>query len=125
MTQRASDLLAEVADRLSSDESVCGLLAAETMKAVEPEILNGLKDGSQDEMTRQAVAFVQVLFRTLRVAAKVPWDDYYKRAREFARVYAERGVPLESLIEGLAVFRRIVVARVMEGMDESPFADEV
>ena len=125
MTQRASDLLAEVADRLSNDASASGLLAAEAVKAVEPEILSGVKDASLDEMTRQSIAFIQVLFRSLRVDSEVPWVEYNNRAREFARVYAERGVPLESLIEGLSVFRRIVVSRVMEGLGESPFADEV
>src|SRR5690348_17869240 len=125
MTQRASDLLAEVADRLSTDAHESGLVAAEAVRAIEPEILRGYKDGSLDELARMSVNFLQALFRSLRLDAKMPWPEYYTQAREFARRYAERGVPLESLMEGLNVFRRTVVARVSDGMDDSPYADEV
>src|SRR5215471_4894664 len=125
MTQRASDLLAEVADRLSNNATESGLLAAEAVKAVEPEILNGYKDGTLDETTRLSVAFLKVLFRSLSDDSSIPWPEYYTRAREFARRYAERGVPLESLMEGLAVFRRSVVSAVMQSLGDSPYADEV
>src|SRR5437899_2009978 len=125
MTQRASDLLAEVADRLSTDASESGIVAAEAVRASEPELLQGYRDGTIDELARMSVGFLQALFRSLRLDSKIPWPEYYTQAREFARRYAERGVPLESLMEGLAVFRRTVVARVTEGLEESPYADEV
>ena len=64
------------------------------------------------------VNFLQALFRSLRLDSKIPWPEYYTQAREFARRYAERGVPLESLMEGLNVFRRTVVARVTEGVPD-------
>src|SRR5438128_6728238 len=125
MTQRASDLLAEVADRLSVDATQSALVVAEAVTAIEPELLKTYKDGSQDELVKMSTAFLQALFRSLRPVSKLPWPEYYTQAREFARRYAERGVPLESLMEGLAVFRRTVVARVTEGLEESPYADEV
>jgi len=55
----------------------------------------------------------------------VPWHEYYTAAREFSQRYAEKGVPLQSLMEGLAVFRRSVVARVTEEVGSSEYADEV
>src|SRR5207245_6969518 len=125
MTQRASDLLAEVADRLSTDASESGIVAAEAVRAIQPELLHGYRDGTIDELARMSVGFLQALFRSLRLDSKIPWPEYYTQAREFARRYAERGVPLESLMEGLAVFRRTVVARVTERLEESPYADEV
>src|SRR5881396_1822454 len=125
MTQRASDLLGEVADRLSSDAAESGIVAAEAVRAIEPELLHGYKDESLDELAKMSVTFLQALFRSLRLDSKVPWPEYYTQAREFARRYAEKGVPLESLMEGLAVFRRTVVARVIEALGESPYADEV
>src|SRR5437588_1650876 len=125
MTQRASDLLAEVADRLSSDAQESGMVVAEAVRAIEPELLQGYKDGSLDELTKMSVGFLQALFRSLRLDSKIPWPEYYTQAREFARRYAEKGVPLESLMEGLTVFRRTVVARVTEGVGGSPYADEV
>jgi len=101
------------------------MVVAEAVRAIEPELLQGYKDGSLDELTKMSVGFLQALFRSLRLDSKIPWPEYYTQAREFARRYAEKGVPLESLMEGLAVFRRTVVARVTEGLGESPYADEV
>src|SRR6266508_4048725 len=125
MTQRASELLAEVADRLSSDATESGIVAAEAVTAIEPELLRGYKDGSQAELVSMATNFLRALFRSLRADASLPWPEYYTQAREYARRYAEKGVPLESLIEGLAVFRRTVATRVTEEVGGSPYADEV
>ena len=124
MTQRASDLLAEVAGRLSSNSSNSGLVVAEAVRAVEPELLKGYKDGSLDEVAEMAVRFLQALFQALRPDSNLPWHEYYTQAREYARRYAEKGVPLESLIEGLAIFRRTVLARVTEQLGDNQYADE-
>src|SRR3982075_2457730 len=125
MTERASDLLTELADRLSDKASESGLVAAESVRAIEPELLRTHKDGSVDELVKTSVAFLEILFRSLRPASKVPWHEYYTVAREASRRYAEKGVPLESLMEGLAVFRRSGVARVTEELGPNEYADEV
>src|SRR2546421_1114455 len=125
MTQRASDLLAEVADRLSTDATQSGMVVAEAVRAIEPELLKGYKDGPIDELVNMSISFLRALFRSLRPDSKLPWPEYYTQAREYARRYAEKGVPLESLMEGLAIFRRTVVARVTDELGESPYADEV
>src|SRR2546427_8389965 len=125
MTQRASDLLAEVADRLSTDATQSGMVVAEAVRAIEPELLKGYKDGTIDELVNMSINFLRALFRSLRPDSKLPWPEYYTQAREYARRYAEKGVPLESLMEGLAIFRRTVVARVTDELGESPYADEV
>jgi diguanylate cyclase (GGDEF)-like protein len=125
MTERASDLLTELADRLSDKASESGLVAAESVRAIEPELLRTHKDGSVDELVKTSVAFLEILFRSLRPDSKVPWHEYYTVAREASRRYAEKGVPLESLMEGLAVFRRSVIARVTDELGGSEYADEV
>ncbi len=124
MTQRASDLLSEVADRLSADATESGMLAAQAVRAIEPEILKSYKDGSVDELVTMSVAFHRALFKALRSDSNLPWNEYYTTAREASRRYAEMGVPLESLMEGLALFRRSVLARVTEVLGDSPYADE-
>src|SRR5438067_11405452 len=93
MTQRASDLLAEVADRLSSDATDSGMVVAEAVRAIEPELLKGYKDGAIDELVGLSVAFLKALFRSLRPDAKVPWPEYHTQAREFARPHAGMGGP--------------------------------
>ena len=125
MTERASDLLTELADRLSDKASESGLVAAESVRAIEPELLRIHKDGSVDELVKTSVAFLEILFRSLRPDSKVPWNEYYTVAREASRRYAEKGVALESLMEGLAVFRRSVIARVTDEVGASEYADEV
>jgi diguanylate cyclase (GGDEF)-like protein len=125
MTERASDLLTELADRLSDKASESGLVAAESVRAIEPELLRTHKDGSVDELVKTSVAFLEILFRSLKPDSKVPWHEYYTLAREASRRYAEKGVPLESLMEGLAVFRRSVIARVTDELGGSEYADEV
>src|ERR1700681_3817490 len=125
MTERASDLLSELADRLSDSASDTGLVAAESVRAIEPELLKTHKDGTVDELVKTSVAFLEILFRSLRPDSRVPWHEYYTVAREASRRYAEKGVPLESLMEGLAVFRRSVIARVTEEVGGSEYADEV
>src|SRR5438477_9373172 len=101
MTQRASDLLAEVADRLSDDASQSGMVAAEAVRAIEPEIIQGFKDGT-DELVSMSVEFLRALFRSLKPNSNLPWPEYYTQAREFARRYAEKGVPHGWRSEGLA-----------------------
>src|SRR5260370_8136768 len=125
MTQRASDLLAEVADRLAADTHDSGIVVAEAVRAIEPELLQGFKDGSLDELSKMSVRLLEALFTSLRLDAKIPWPEHYTSARELARRYAERGVPLESLIEGLNVFRRAGVARVTQEVVETQYAAEV
>src|ERR1044071_7054668 len=125
MTQRASDLLAEIADRLSADASDSGIVAAEAITAIEPELLKGYKDGTQDELVAMSTRFLRALFSSLRPDSNLPWPDFYTQARDYARRYAEKGVPLESLIEGLAVFRRTITPRVNEQVGDSPYGDEV
>ena len=125
MTQRASDLLAEIAGRLSTDAADSGIVAAEAITAIEPELLKGYKDGSVDDLVSMSVAFLRALFSSLRPDSNLPWPEYYTQAREYARRYAEKGVPLESLMEGLAIFRRTVMARVTDELGQSRYADEV
>jgi diguanylate cyclase (GGDEF)-like protein len=125
MTERASDLLTEVADRLSDKAAESGLVAAESVRAIEPELLKTHKDGTVDELVKTSVAFLEILFRSLRTDSRVPWHEYYSVAREASRRYADKGVPLESLMEGLAVFRRSVIARVTDELAGSEYADEV
>jgi diguanylate cyclase (GGDEF)-like protein len=125
MTERASDLLRELADRLSADAGESGLLAAESVRSLAPEILKSQKGGSVDELVRTSVKFLELLFQSLHADSNIPWMEYYGIAREASRRYAEKGIPLEALMEGLSVFRRSVVARVSEEVAGSEYSSEV
>src|SRR5450759_4047076 len=104
MTERAVDLLSELADRLTDNVAQSGLVAAESVRAIEPELLKTHKDGTVDELVKTSVAFLEILFRSLRPDSRVPWQEYYTIARETSKRYAEKGVPLESLMEGCLLY---------------------
>src|SRR4030088_1827945 len=126
MTERASELLSELADRLSADSRDSGQVVAESVRTLEPELLKMQQEGgSIDELVRTSVGFLEILFRSLHADSRVPWQQYYTLAREASPRYAEKGIPLESVMEGLAVFRRSVLARVTEEMAGNEHADEV
>src|SRR5450759_5730806 len=125
MTERAGDLLSELAARLSADAAESGLVAAESVRSLAPEILKAEPDGSVDELVGNSVKFVERLFRALQTDSNVPWLEYYGIAREASRRYAEKGIPLEALMEALAVFRRSVIARVTEAVAGGEHSEEV
>ena len=67
MTERASDLLTDLAERLSADSRDSGQVVAESVRTLEPELLRMQKDGgSIDELVRTSVGFHEILFRSLR-----------------------------------------------------------
>lgn len=125
MTERAGDLLSELAARLSADAAESGLVAAESVRSLAPEILKAEPDGSVDELVGNSVKFVERLFRALQTDSNVPWLEYYRIAREASRRYAEKGIRLEALMEGLTIFRRAVIARVTEEVARTAHAEEV
>jgi len=125
MTERAGDLLSELADRLPADAGESGLVIAESVRSLAPEILKSQKGGSVDELVRTSVKFLELLFRSLHNDPGIPWIEYYGVAREASRRYAEKGIPLEALMEGLAIFRRTVMARVSDEVAGSELSDEV
>src|SRR5260370_5839550 len=107
MTERASDLLSELADRLSADPGDSGQVVAESVVTLEPELLRAQRDGSSiDELVRTSVGFLEILFRSLRADSRVPWQQYYTLARETSQRHAGKGLPLKSVSEDLAGVRR-------------------
>ena len=61
MTERAGDLLSELGDRLSADAGEAGLVAAESVRSLAPEILKAEKDGSVVKWTGRVVGAVLVI----------------------------------------------------------------
>jgi len=125
MTERASDLLGELSDRLSADLLDTGVATAEVVRAAVPELVQAQPEGFNEMPIRNSAEFLVALFRSLRVDSAVPWPEYYLMARDASRRYAEKGIPLESLMEAMAIFRRAVIAKIASEVGPSPYADEV
>src|SRR5258707_15884244 len=100
MTERASHLLGELADRLSADSRDSGQLVAESVRTLEPELLKMQKEGgSIDDLVRTSVGFMKILFRSLRAASRDPWQQNFTLARDAERRAPQIGIPLEFLID--------------------------
>src|SRR2546426_9336513 len=113
MTERASDLLGGLADRLSADSRDSGQVVAESVRTLEPELLKMQKDGgSIDDLVPTSVGFLEILFRSLRADSRVPWQQYYTLDRQASRRDAEKSMPLDSVMQGLHVLRRSLISPV-------------
>ena len=125
MTERASDLLSELSVRLTADLQEAGATASEAIRTSMPELVLTVPESFSEMPIRSSSQFLEALYRTLRIDSSVPWAEYYVLAREASHRYAEKGVPLESLMEAMAIFRRAVISRITGEVEGSPYADEV
>jgi len=125
MTERASDLLGALSDRLTADMGDTGASTADVVREAVPELVMAQPEGFTEMPIRSSAQFLEALFRSLRIDSTVPWPEYFVLAREASRRYAEKGIPLESLMQAMAIFRRAVIARITAEISNSPYADEV
>ena len=125
MTERASDLLGALSDRLTADLGDTGATTADVVREAVPELVMAQPEGFTEMPIRSSAQFLEALFRSLRIDSTVPWPEYFVLAREASRRYAEKGIPLESLMQAMAIFRRAVIARITAEISNSPYADEV
>ena len=106
MTERASDLLGALSDRLTADMGDTGASTADVVREAVPELVMAQPEGFTEMPIRSSAQFLEALFRSLRIDSTVPWPEYFVLAREASRRYAEKGLPLESLMQAMAIFRR-------------------
>src|SRR5260370_2532748 len=94
MTERASDLLSEIADRLSANPRDSGQVVAESVVTLEPELLRAQQDGASiDELVRTSVGFLEILYRSLRADSRTPSQQHYTPARDDSRRHTDNGSP--------------------------------
>src|SRR5256712_12297036 len=62
---------------------------------------------------------------SLRSDAEPPWADHETRTREYGRLKAAQGVPLETLIDVLAVYRRATIELITQPIEGSTRRDEI
>src|SRR5256886_7722308 len=119
-----SDLLGALASGLAADTGERGKKALDVLRARSPELFKVSEDSGED-LVAPSVSFIDVLLASLRVNEELPWDEYGQRARAHGRLRAAQGVPLESLIEVLAVYRRATLELVTQPLEGKPHSDEV
>jgi diguanylate cyclase (GGDEF)-like protein len=119
-----SDLLGALATGLAADTRESGQKALEVLKSRSPQLF-ATSEQSGEDLVATSVGFIDVLLSALRTDSELPWSEHDKRAREHGRLRAAQGVPLESLIEVLAVYRRVTLEMIARPLEGRPHRDEV
>jgi diguanylate cyclase (GGDEF)-like protein len=78
-----------------------------------------------EDLAATSVGLIDILLRSLRSDIDLPWAQYEQRARDDGRLRAAQGVPLESLIDMLAVFRRVTIELVAQPLEGGERRDEI
>ena len=119
-----SDVLSALAMGLSADTSESGKKAFEVVRARSPELLR-LSEQTGEDMLATSVRFIDVLLGSLRSDVELQWSQVDQRAREEGRLRAAQGVPLESLIDMVSIYRRVALELIAGPLEFSRRRDEI
>jgi hypothetical protein len=118
------DVLAALASGLAADTTASGKKTLEVVRARSPELVM-LSEETGEDLVATSAGFIEMLLASLRSDVDLPWAQYEQRSRAFGRLRAAQGVPLESLIDVLAVYRRATIELISGPLHESPRRDEI
>ena len=118
------DVLAALARGLSSDTMESGRKTLEVVRARSPELAL-LSEETGEDLVATSASFIDMMLASLCSDVELPWAENEQRARSHGRLRAAQGVPLESLIDVLAVYRRATMELVSLPLHNSPRRDEI
>src|ERR1700682_4743861 len=118
------EVLAALASGLTADAIESGRRALEVVRVRSPELIL-LGEETGEDMVATSASFIEMLLSALRLDIELPWADYDQRSRSYGRLRAAQGVPLESLIDVLAVYRRATIELISRPLQGSPRKDEI
>src|SRR6267378_6290071 len=121
---RAADVLSALALGLAADSVRTGRKALGVIRARSPELVRLTEDTGEDLIATSG-GFIDMLLMSLRSDAEPPWSEYEERTREYGRVKAAQGIPLETLIDVLAVYRRATLELITQPIEGTPRRDEI
>jgi diguanylate cyclase (GGDEF)-like protein len=120
----AVDLLATLASGLGVDSRESGRKALEVVRARSPELIV-VSEQTGEDLVATSAGFIEMLLESLRNDVELPWSDYEQRGRDYGRLRAAQGLPLESLIDVLAVYRRATIELLSRPIQGKPHYDEI
>ena len=118
------EVLAALATGLSADTIESGRRTLEVVRARSPKLVL-LSESMGEDLVATSAGFIDMLLASLRSDLELPWAEYDERSRAYGRLRAAQGVPLESLIEVLAVYRRATTELISLPLQDSPRRDEI
>jgi len=120
----AVDVLATLAGGLGVDSMESGRKALEVVRARSPELIT-LSEQTGEDLVSTSAGFIEMLLASMRNDIEVPWSEFDQRSREFGRLHAAQGLPLESVIDLLAVYRRATIELLSQPIHGKPRYDEI
>ncbi len=121
---RQGDVLSALAAGLAADTPETGRKTLKVIRARSPELVR-LTENTGEDLIATSEDFIDILLTSLRTDVEVPWPAYEQRTREFGRLKAAQGVPLETLIDLLAVYRRATIELITQPIEEATRREEI
>ncbi|MGH7765288.1 MAG: diguanylate cyclase [Candidatus Dormibacteraceae bacterium] len=120
----SGDMLGAIASGLAADTRESGRKTLDVVRARSPELVL-LSEQTGEDLIGTSATFIEMLLASLRSDIEMPWAQYEHRAWDYGRLRAAQGVPLESLFDVLAVYRRATIELISLPLQGSPRHDEI
>src|SRR5437667_3210056 len=120
----AIDVLGTLASGLGVDSRESGRKALEVVRARSPELI-ALGEQTGEDLVTTSAGFIEMMLSALRTDLEPPWLEYADRSRDYGRLRAAQGLPLEALIDMLAVYRRVTIELLSRPIQGKPHYDEI
>ncbi len=78
-----------------------------------------------EDLLATSTGFVDMLLMSLRSDVELPWSEYEQRTRDYGQLKAAQGVPLETLLDMLAVYRRATIELITQPIEGTTGRDEI
>jgi len=118
------DVLATLASGLGVDSRETGRKALEVVRAHSPELIVVSEQAGEDLVSTSA-SFIEMLLAALRYDADIPREEFEQRARDYGRLRAAQGLPLEAMIDVVAVYRRATLELLSRPIEGKPHYNEI
>src|ERR1051325_7152092 len=120
----AVDVLFRSASGLGVDSVESGRKALEVVRARAPELVT-LSEQAGEDLILTSASFIEMMLASLRSDVEPPWNEFEQRSRDYGRLRAAQGLPLESLIDVLAVYRRATIELLSRPIQGKPHYEEI
>jgi diguanylate cyclase (GGDEF)-like protein len=120
----AIDVLGTLASGLGVDSVESGRKALEVVRARAPELVT-LSEQTGEDLILTSASFIEMMLASLRSDVEPPWNEFEQRSRDYGRLRAAQGLPLESLIDVLAVYRRATIELLSRPIQGKPHYEEI
>src|SRR5690242_14845136 len=120
----AMDVLGTLAVGLGADSREVGRKALEVVRSRSPELVT-LSEQTGEDFVATSAEFIEMMLAALRRDVELPWSDFEQRSSDYGKLRAAQGLPLEALLDLLAVYRRATIELLSRPIQGTPHYDEI